>query len=83
MNELTLTRFKMFSYEPLEKMKWLAIVLEAVQHYKGCQIISIINAFRPQGAKIINELLNRLLGHLVQPLLQFIHNWIYRGELID
>ena len=73
----------MWSYEPMEKLKWLAIILESVQSYSGSTIISIINSYRPHGSEPINELLNRLLGHMVQPLLQFIHNWMYRGELND
>ena len=73
----------MWSYEPMEKLKWLTIILESIQSYSGCQIISIINSYRPHGSQSINDLLNRLLGHMMQPLLQFIHNWVYKGELID
>lgn len=61
----------------------MAIVLEAVKPYKGCQIISIINSYRPQGSNSINELLNRLLTHSLQPLFQYIYNWVYKGQLMD
>ena len=61
----------------------MAIVLEAARPFQGCQIISIINSYRPQGSNSINELLNRLLTHLLQPLFQYIYNWVYRGELTD
>lgn len=67
----------------MEKLKWLTIILEAIQPYSGSQIISIINSYRPHGSNKINDLLNRLLAHMIQPLLQFIHNWMYKGELID
>lgn len=63
----------------MDKLKWLAIIIEAVRPYNGCQIISIINSYRPQGSHMINELLNRVLAHLIQPLLQFVHNWMYKG----
>lgn len=76
---LTLRSLINWSYEPMEKLKWLTIILESVANYQGSQIISIINTFRPHGSQSINDLLNRLLGHLIQPLLQFIHNWMYKG----
>jgi gamma-tubulin complex component 3 len=81
--ELTLRKLILWSYEPFEKLKWLAIILETARPFQGCQIISIINSYRPQGSNSINSLLNRLLGHLLQPLFQYIYNWVYRGELID
>ena len=51
--------------------------------YRGCKIISILNSYRPQGNDQRNDLLKRLLGHTVQPLLKFIYSWIYKGELND
>jgi len=53
-DELTLRKLVLWSYEPFEKLKWMAIVLEAVKPFKGCQIISIINSYRPQGSNSIN-----------------------------
>jgi gamma-tubulin complex component 3 len=82
-DQLTLRKLILWSYEPFEKLKWLCIILEAVRSFNGCQIISIINSYRPQGSNPINELLNRLLAHLLQPLFQYIYHWAYKGELID
>ena len=31
----------------------------------------------------INSLLNRILAFLLQPLLNYIHRWIDKGELLD
>ena len=81
--ELTLRKMLLWTYQPFEKLKWLCIILEAVQHYKGCQIISIVNSYRPQGDEKINKLLTDIIGNLLQPLFQYIHNWVYKGELID
>lgn len=81
--ELTLRKLVLWSFEPYERLKWMAIVTEAVGLYRGCKIISILNSYRPQGSEQRNDLLNRLLGHTVQPLLKFIYSWIYKGELND
>lgn len=51
---LTLRKLVLWSYEPFEKLKWMAIVLEAARPFQGCQIISIINSYRPQGSNSIN-----------------------------
>lgn len=64
-------------------MKWIATVNEATGPFHGCKIISILNSYRPQGNEAINELLNRLLMHAINPLMNFIDCWINKGELLD
>ena len=46
-------------------------------------MISIVNSFRPHGIAPISDLLDRLLGFLIQPLLNYIHSWVYLGDLLD
>lgn len=46
-------------------------------------MVSIVNSYRPSGLVAINSLLNRILAFLLQPLLNYIHRWIYKGELLD
>lgn len=81
--QLTLRKLERWSFNPAMKLKWLAIVLEAVTPFDGCHIISIVNSYRPNGLQTIQQLLNRLLSHLLQPLLHYVHNWVYMGELLD
>jgi gamma-tubulin complex component 3 len=38
----------------MERLKWIAIVLDSVQPFRGCQIISVVNSYRPQGNQAIN-----------------------------
>lgn len=80
---LNLRTLNQWSYEPFSLLRWLAIILQAVKPFNGCQIISIINSHRPHGSVLINSLLNRLLSQLLQPLLHYIYNWCYKGELLD
>ena len=46
-------------------------------------MISIVNSFRPSGIASVQALLDRLLGFLIQPLLNYIHSWVYLGDLQD
>ena len=64
-------------------LTWLAIILEAVQPYNGCEIISIVNSYRPNGSDAVNSLINRILCIIIQPLLRYIYNWMYMGVLHD
>jgi hypothetical protein len=43
----------MWSIEPFQRFKWLAILSEAVAPYRGTKIISIINSYRPHGDHFI------------------------------
>ena len=82
-NKLTLRKLYVFSFYPEEIMRWLAIILENVEPFDGCQIISIVNAYRPSALTSVNGLVNRILSYILQPLLNYIHNWCYMGELLD
>ena len=64
-------------------IKHLAVIVEAVGPFEGANIISIVNSFRPSGIAPVQALLDRLLGFLIQPLLNYIYNWVYMGELLD
>jgi hypothetical protein len=82
-NKLTLRKLYIWSFYPEEILKWLAIILEAVEPFDGSHIISIVNSYRPNGLTAVNGLINRILSYILQPLLNYIHRWTYRGELLD
>jgi hypothetical protein len=46
-------------------------------------MISIVNSYRPHGIVAVQGLLDRLLSSLLQPLVNYINNWVYFGELVD
>jgi hypothetical protein len=80
---LTLRKLVNWSFQPEMIMRHLDVVVEAVGPFEGAHIISIVNSFRPNGLAPIQNLLDRLLGFLIQPLLNYIHSWVYLGELLD
>ena len=76
---LTLRKLVNWSFQPEMIMRQLAVVVEAVGSFEGAHIISIVNSFRPNGLVPVQALLDRLLGFLIQPLLNYIHSWVYLG----
>ncbi len=82
-NKLSLRKLYTMSFYPEEILRWLAIILEAAEPFDGCHIISIVNSYRPNGLASVDSLINRLLSFIIRPLLNYINNWIYRGELHD
>lgn len=82
-NRLNLRKLSVWTYYPEQILRWLAIILDAVEPFDGSNIISIINSYRPSGISAVDGLINRILTYTLQPLLNYIHNWTYLGELLD
>ena len=80
---LTLRKLISWSFQPEMVMRQLTAIIHAIGPFKGSHIISIVNSFRPNGIKTVQDLLDRLLNFLIQPLQNYIFNWVYRGELND
>ncbi|KRX07189.1 hypothetical protein PPERSA_00346 [Pseudocohnilembus persalinus] len=80
---LTLRKLALWMRDPFERMKWLAIISDGCKNLIGCQVISQIFSYSGQGNMQINGLITRLLSALNQPLLKYLYNWVYLGELND
>jgi len=80
---LSLRKLQLWIYEPFERLKWMAIIADACKGQKGGRIISIIMCYNKQGNKQIQALINRILKHVLVPLIHFIKRWIYYGEVND
>ena len=69
--------------EPLERMRWLAIICEAVEGLKGGNFISAIFSYSKYGNPAIKVLVNRILDSVSEQFLKIIENWMLEGELFD
>lgn len=67
----------------MERMKWLAIIVDSIQGLKGGTIISSINSYVLNGAPGIKILLTRLLKEVSAPVLTMIKTWMIEGDLND
>ncbi len=57
--------------------------MESIRNLKGSQVISVINTYLIQGNPPIQSLVARIMGKISQPLMKFVNNWIFLGELND
>ena len=56
----------------MERMKWLAIIVDSIQGLKGGTIISSINSYLLHGAPGTKVILSRLLKEVSVPILTMI-----------
>lgn len=76
----TLENLYLWTMDPKEKLKWLAIACEAVYSLRGASILSQIYSF-VNTSRV--KYLEPILKNINKPFYQFITNWIKYGELND
>jgi gamma-tubulin complex component 3 len=82
-NWLNLRKLYLWIQEPLERMKWLAIIVDSIEGLKGGALISSINSYVLHGAPGTKILLSKLLKEVSAPILTMIKTWMIEGELND
>lgn len=80
---LTLRKLYLWSMEPIERLKWLAILCDACKGNKGCALLSVVYSYAQQGSPTIQNLINAILGQLLVVFSEMIRLWVYHGELND
>ena len=79
--DLSLKNLVLWTTEPIERMRWLAVSCESVYTLRGTAIISQIYSYvNTAGAEIY---LNKVLEEISKPFITFIRNWILYGDLQD
>lgn len=74
---------EMWTMEPLERMRWIALICEAVEGLKGGNFISAVYSYCKYGDPGIQVLVCRILDSVSQPFLEMIEKWMLDGELTD
>jgi len=69
--------------EPLERMKWLAIIIDACQNLKGGAVLSAINCYVLNGSPSTKEFVERILRAASTPIMTMIRSWMAEGEIND
>jgi gamma-tubulin complex component 3 len=64
-------------------MKWLALLVDANQDYKGGILISSLYAYSKHGDPSTKALISRILDLVSQPIIDMIRQWMVEGELKD
>jgi gamma-tubulin complex component 3 len=81
--ELSMKKLHLWLFEPLERMKWLAILSEACETLRGPEIISAVNSYIKNGNFSIKQILLRIFEKVLRPLMSIIFHWISEGDIND
>ena len=79
--KINLKNLYLWTLEPKEKLKWLAICCETVFNLKGAAIFSQIYSLK--NLLGYNNYLDNILNEVSKPFLTFVINWIKYGNLED
>ena len=82
-NFLNLRKLYLWVQEPLDRMKWLALIVDSIQNLKGGAICSAINTFAMNGSPSTRQFINRILKEVSAPILTMIKTWMIEGEIND
>mmetsp|Transcript_8706 Transcript_8706/g.17003 ORF Transcript_8706/g.17003 Transcript_8706/m.17003 type:complete len:751 (+) Transcript_8706:47-2299(+) len=69
--------------EPLERLKWLAIVADTANGMKGGALLSAVTSYAQHGNPTIRALIERIAKEVAAPLLSMIKHWMTEGDLSD
>jgi len=82
-NKLDLMKLYLWMQEPMERMKWLAIVCDTTQNLKGGALASTIQQHTYGGTSTLYKFLSRILQEVCAPLLNMIKQWMIHGDAHD
>jgi len=82
-NYLNLRKLYLWVQEPLERMKWLAVITDSLFNLKGGAICSAINTFVLNGSTATRFFISRILKEVSAPILTMIKSWMLEGEIND
>ena len=82
-NYLNLRKLYLWVQEPLERMKWLAVITDLVKNLKGGAICPAINTYVLNGSPATKQFISRILKEVSTPILSMIKTWMLAGEIND
>ncbi|XP_059168560.1 gamma-tubulin complex component 3 homolog [Physella acuta] len=82
-SNLTLARLRVWTFDPLKRLKWLAALVDTCKDKKGGALTSIIFSYTHHGDPSIKTLITHLLTMVSQPIYATLLRWMYDGELDD
>ncbi|XP_043288124.1 gamma-tubulin complex component 3 [Venturia canescens] len=80
---VSLSHLRLWAFDPLETLKWLASIVRACQSHKGGALASAVYEFGHHGDPAVKKLVKRILESVCDPLYNMLIRWIADGELDD
>ncbi|CAG9335595.1 unnamed protein product [Blepharisma stoltei] len=83
LKDLNLRKIMLWCTEPLERMKWLAIISDAAEGLKGGALVSSLYSYTLIGNPSVKAIIIRILDEVSMPIVQMIQQWMLEGEIND
>uniref|UniRef100_A0A0B6YQK0 Uncharacterized protein n=1 Tax=Arion vulgaris TaxID=1028688 RepID=A0A0B6YQK0_9EUPU len=80
---LTFARLRVWTFDPLKRLKWLGALVDTCKGKKGGALTSTIFSYTYHGDSSIKTLITHLLTLVSQPIYATLLRWMYDGELDD
>lgn len=80
---LSLRSLIVWTMDPLERMKIIALLTDGIVNKKGGEIISALFAYTKHGDLTIQNMVLTMLKEATTPLFGMIKRWVFEGELED
>lgn len=80
---LTLFQLSVWTFDPLHRMKQLAILVDGCKDKKGGALASAIHSYTLHGDRSVRALVSHILKLVAFPLWKMLDKWIYDGLLED
>ncbi|KAK3261776.1 hypothetical protein CYMTET_29336 [Cymbomonas tetramitiformis] len=80
---LTLKRLVVWLAEPLQRMRLLAVLVDATHNRKGGGIAGALHQHTQHGDPFVHALTMRLTHQVCVPLFRMLSKWLFEGELQD
>jgi gamma-tubulin complex component 3 len=81
--QFTLRRLAVWVAEPLERLRLMAMLVDAGKGLKGGSLASAIGAHLRHGDPAVRTFVKRLMEQLCKPIFNILRAWVSRGELED
>ncbi|CAA0812687.1 Gamma-tubulin complex component 3 [Striga hermonthica] len=82
-NYLSLRRLSVWFFEPLVKMRLMALLVDSCKVLKGGAMAGAIHMHAQHGDPLVNDFMKRLLRRVCSPLFEMVRSWVLEGELED
>ncbi|XP_033637490.1 gamma-tubulin complex component 3 homolog isoform X1 [Asterias rubens] len=81
--DLTLIRLKVWTYDPIHRMKYLAILVDGCKDKKGGALASSVHSYTLHGDSSVKSVMKHILKLVAFPIRTMLDRWIQDGNLDD
>jgi len=80
---LSLRSLIVWTIDPLDRLKIIAFLTDALKNKKGGEITSTLFAYSKHGDPAVKAMVLAMLKEATQPIFNMIKRWVFEGELED